>query len=46
MVMMEIWDVLLMGVRLNNISKDPLRLFAMSSMSLYFLIIMITAALK
>lgn len=26
MVMMEIWDVLLMGVRPNNISKDPLML--------------------
>ena len=27
MVMMEIWDVLLMGVRPNNISKDPLMLY-------------------
>lgn len=27
MVMMEIWDDLLMGVRLDNNSKDPLMLY-------------------
>lgn len=46
MVMMEVWDGLLMRVRPNNISKDPPRLFSMSFMSLYIIIIMITATLK
>ena len=37
MVMMEIWDVLLMGVRPKNISKDPLMLYI--SHSFFFLFI-------
>ena len=35
MVMMEIWDDLLMGVRLDNNSKDPLMLYISHSFFLF-----------
>lgn len=37
MVMMEIWDDLLMGVRLDNNSKDPLMLYISHSFFFVYL---------
>ena len=37
MVMMEIWDDLLMGVRLDNNSKDPLMLYISHSFFFFYL---------